>query len=141
MYLEYDRWNKGQHNISAIIKDTGDKRGMVAARIYTEFSGNPKKPVYTAKDAEGQEIGKPTGNLWELKKNIRENSKTLLEKAKQVKRLLEKEGKTVGKKVVEEGKEFGEAATNIVLGNGREHEISTIRNKKLENNKGRDIEH
>ncbi len=139
MFLEYDRHLPGQHSISAIIKDPGEKRGKVAARIYTEFSGEPKTASYTAKDAQGNVIV-TSSKLWEVKKNIRENAAPLLEKAKQVKRIVQKEAKAIGNKVVDEGKEFAGAAKEIITGTGRENELKNIRNRKVEQNKGRELE-
>ncbi|HTA26656.1 MAG TPA: hypothetical protein VK809_02625 [Bacteroidia bacterium] len=149
MFLEYTTWREGQHNISAIIKDSGEKRGIVAARIYTEFPGNGKPPTYTAKDKDGNIIFPPTEKLWELKKNIKEQARLLLEKARLAKNtpatetpekkkeepIVEKEAKAIGNKIADEGKEFAGAAKDIVTGT-RSHEIKSIRKKKIQRGKG-----
>lgn len=139
MFLEYDRFNPGQHSVSAIIKEPGQKRGKVAARIYTEFLGDSKKPNFTAKDVHGNVIFS-SGKLWEVKKNIRENASTLLERTRQTKQLVEKEAKAIGNKVVDEGKQFADQATDIITGSGREQELKNVRQRKVERNKGVELE-
>lgn len=149
LFLEYPTWREGQHNISAIIKDQGDKRGIVAARIFTEFSGEPKRPTYSVKDAEGNVLFPPSQKLWEVKKEIMQNSRPLLEKAKLLKNspaigktgkkkeepVVEKEAKEIGNKVVDEAKAFGDQGKDIILGTGREHELKNIRNKSQQKSK------
>jgi hypothetical protein len=48
---------------------------------------------------------------------------------------IQKEAKAIGNKVLDEGKEFGNQAKDIVLGTGRQQEIKNLRLKKLERNK------
>ncbi|HTA27948.1 MAG TPA: hypothetical protein VK809_09170 [Bacteroidia bacterium] len=150
MFLEYTTWREGQHNISAIIKDSGEKRGIVAARIYTEFPGDGKPPTYSAKDKDGNILFPPTQKLWELKKDIKEQARPLLEKARLAKNspaigkpeqkkeepIVQKEAKAIGNKIADEGMQFAGQTKDIITGT-RSHEINRIRNKKVQKNKGR----
>lgn len=152
MFLEYDRWREGQHNISAIIKEPGS-RGKVVARIFTEFSGENGRPTYTAKDLQGNILFPPNPKLWEIKKSIRENARPLLEKArlfkptpvreypqKKKEPILQKEVKAIGNELVNEVKEFGVAARDIVFGTGRKQDLKKIRQRKIEKVQGRELE-
>ncbi len=149
MFLEYDRWKPGQHNISAIIKDPGEKRGQVSARIFTEFSPDKKGATYTAKDAEGN-ILFSSPKLWEVKKNIKENSKILLEQARLAKKnapvigapqkkeepLAKKEFKAMGEKLLSEAGHFTDSAVQATTGIDRQGDLKKIRHKKLQKNRG-----
>ena len=90
MFLEYDRWKKGEHTYSAIIKMPGEKRGKVSARIFIEFDGEPKRATYIAKDASGKELFPRMRDLFLLKQEIKKHSRELYEKALLEKNALEK---------------------------------------------------
>lgn len=86
MFLEYGDWKKDQHFISAIIKNPGEKRGKVAARIFLQFDGETKRASYITKDAQGNELFPATPNLYQLKKDIKDNAKELAEKLRSTER-------------------------------------------------------
>jgi hypothetical protein len=149
-FLEFGEPKNGEHTI-ALIKEPGEERSTVGARIYTEFPGNGKPPIYTAKDKDGTALFPPTEKLWELKKNIKEQARPLLEKARLAKNapaigkpeqkkeepIVEKEAKAIGNKMVDEAKEFGGAAQDILLHTGRSKELKSVRHKKVQKSKGR----
>jgi hypothetical protein len=150
MFLEYDRWKEGQHGISAIGKEQGDKRGKVYARIFIDRTDG--KMTYIAKDAEGNEIERGD-KLWELKKKIRSQAKPLLEKAKQVKRIVSKEAQKInelgntplvneaqdiGLKVLDETHEFAHQTKDILHGTKtRKSELISIRERKYKRDKSK----
>lgn len=86
MFLEYGDWKKDQHFISAIIKHPGEKRGKVAARIFLQFDAETKKASYITKDAQGNELFPATPNLYQLKKDIKDNARELAEKLRTTER-------------------------------------------------------
>lgn len=148
-FLEFGEPKNGEHTI-ALIKEPGDERSTVGARIYTEFPGNGKPPIYTAKDKDGNILFPPTEKLWELKKNIKEQARPLLEKARLAKivpaigkpeqkkeePVVQHEVRAIGNKVLDEGKEFAGSAKDIITGTGRSSELKTIRKKKVQKSKG-----
>ena len=140
MILEYLDWKKGQHNHSVIIKNPGDKRGKVSARIFTEFGTESKRPSYTARDAEGKNLFPPTEKLWELKKTIKQNAKELYEKSVLYQKKFQNKEKTpsvsdmthtVVEKGLNESKEGLDTVVGLVAGeNTRANEIKNVRQKK-----------
>jgi len=151
MFIEYGRWKTGQHAISAIGRDAGDKRGSVYARIFIEKKDG--KTSYIAKDAEGSEIEK-SDKLWALKKGLRMQAEPLMKKAKLVKQTKEKvkekideagkskpkdEVKEIGTTVLGEVRHFASQGVDIALGtDDRRSEVSHIRKHKQKNiSKGR----
>ncbi len=149
-FLEFGTPSKDGEHTLALIYPPGEKRGEVAARIYTEFSGDSKAPTYTAKDKDGNILFPPTQKLWELKKDIKEQARPLLEKARLAKNapaiekpeqkkeepIVEKEAIAIGNKIADEGKEFAGSAKDIITGTGRSSELKTIRKKKVHKSKG-----
>jgi hypothetical protein len=152
MFIEYTEWKKGQHAISAIIKGPGERHGRVAARIFIDFAGEPKKAIYTARDNEGNNLYPPTEKLWELKKTIKENAKTLynkvhpeinaLAKAKQATKSITAPQKAQGieKPIVEGGKKVEGAIKKAAPETARKQELKNVRERKEEQNKGREQE-
>jgi hypothetical protein len=151
-FLEFGVPKNGEHTL-AIIKDQNERRGKVAAKISIDFEGEAKRPIYTARDLEGKVIFPPNPKLWEIKKSIKENSAPLLENArifrlnqqkvrtqKKEEPTIQKEVKAIGNKLLDEGKEFGKAATDIVFGTGRERELNNIRQRKVQKNKSVELE-
>jgi hypothetical protein len=133
-FLEYGYYGNGKHMVSAIIKTPGEKRGTVAARIFVDFSDEtPRRATYTAKDAEGNKVFEPTGKLWELKKQIKDNAAPLFEKALLAKRAPVKEN---SKK--KEDPTIEEHENNA--GTGRAEEIKNTRQNKVEKDKGAGLE-
>lgn len=140
-FLEFGEPKNGEHTI-ALIKEPSEERSTVGARIYTEFPGDGKPPIYTAKDKEGNVLFPPTPKLWELKKDIKEQARPLLEKSRLAKSVpaigtpqkkkeeptVQKEVKAIGSKVLDEGKGFADSAKEILTGAKSEHK--TAGNKK-----------
>ncbi len=61
-FLEYSTADKGQHFITVLQGKT------VVGRIYREFDNASQKPVYTAKDAQGNPVYMEQQNLSGIKK-------------------------------------------------------------------------
>lgn len=152
MFLEYTNWKQGQHAISAIVKAPGESRGRVAARIFIEFSGEPKKAIYTARDNEGKNLYPSTERLWELKKTIKENAQTLYDKAHpELKALakarqmskppqVRKQTKEVERQIRTGARKIEDVVKGVVQETGREQEIKNIRERKVEKEKGIGLE-
>jgi hypothetical protein len=152
MFLEYTDWKQGQHAISAIVKGPREKRGRVAARIFIEFAGEPKKAIYTARDNEGNNLYPPTEKLWELKKTIKENAQTLYNKvhpeikalaqARQMSKqpVVQKDQKGIEKQIIEGGKKVEGAVQNVTKKTAREQEMKNVRQNKVDKSKGVELE-
>lgn len=149
-FLEFGKMQDGKHSI-AIIKESNKKRGMASAEIFFSYEGEPKKPLFIAKDREGNNLFPPTDKLWQLKQSIKENAPSLLEKAKQISRkikdqareggaILNEEAKEMGKETLKETHEFASVAKDMVHGNGRQNDLRGIRQTKVHKIKNTELE-
>lgn len=149
-FLEFGEMKNGEHSI-ALVKEPGEARATMVAKIHADFAGEPKRASYTARDREGN-ILFTSPKLYELKKNIKEQAKPLLEKARIAKEawiktqqqkkeepLLEKEAKDIGKRLGNETLDIAKSAHNVahelIGGNSRSSEIKSIRSKKVQKSK------
>ena len=75
--MHYLSAEKGQHSYTVLYRnDNGTKQ--VIGRIYREYDPIAKKITYHAKDWQGNEIFTPTQNLYEVKKQFKENAQQLV---------------------------------------------------------------
>jgi hypothetical protein len=153
-FLEFGKPKRGKHTL-AIIKEPNQSRGKVAAEIFINYEGEPKRATYVAKDRKGNILFPPTEKLWQLKQAIKENTLLLHEKLQRGNSTPKKEqrkGKeqTNGKEesvikteakefsagIINEAHGFASSAKNIIHGTeGRQSEIKVIRQRKSQRNR------
>lgn len=151
-FLEFGKPQNGKHTL-AIIKEPDQKRGRVAAHIFINYEGDPKKAVYVAKDNEGNELFPPSDKLWQLKQSIKQNAPSLLEQVRLLKNkikespvrketamMLKEEAKEMGKEVLHEAHGFASTAKDDLHGTNRPGELKSVRNRNSQKIKSTEIE-